>query len=105
MSEVSNITIIVAGIVIVSIHIVIAFTTRFLFGVLMAFYTIGFAIMAIVFLQKKEQCTSSLEHEVGIYTSIFMIIVNVVMVIYIIYTVAKPAVPYYNSNYRSSSRY
>lgn len=107
MGELSNIAIIVAGIVIVSIHIAVAFTTNFLFGVLIAFYAIGFAVVAIVFLQKKKKCMSQLEYEIGIYSSIFIIIINVFMVMYVIYSLMRPYqnISYSNYNSRYSSRY
>jgi len=102
MSEVSNIAIIVSGIIIVSIHIVVAFTTKFLFGLLIAFYAISFAIIAIVFLQKKKKCMTQLEFDIGIYSSMFMIVVNVFMVVYVIYSIiqsSQNASSYYTPRY------
>ena len=99
----SNIFIIIGGIVIVSIHIVIGITTRYMLPFLICLYAIGFAILALTFTRKKKTCMTSIESEMALYGSIFVIIVNVIAIFMIIVKMMRDGSNnYYGNNYYSS---
>lgn len=83
--QTSNIMLVLAGTMVVSIHFVLAMTTSYVYGILATVYVIGYVMVALSFIKKKRACMTQTEYDTAFYMSAFIISVQVITLILTLY--------------------
>lgn len=104
-TQMKNVLIIFCSIIILGIHLVMFIYSKDLFNIIMSFYIIGFAIIFVVYLQKKKQYMTSKEYSILSYISLFIIGLEVMVMIISFVSLSSKNYnkPYYNQSYNSYS--
>lgn len=72
-SQMSNVLMIFCSIIVVAVHLVLYIYSKDVFNIVLGFYIIGFAVIFLVYLQKKKEYETSKEYTVLSYISFFVI--------------------------------
>jgi hypothetical protein len=83
--QISNIMLVLAGTLIISIHFVLAMTTKHVFGILVVIYVIAFGMLSLSFIKKKRPCMTQMEYDFAFYTIAFIISIQVMTFILQLY--------------------
>lgn len=76
-----NILLIFAWVLAIGIHIGLYFFSKDVFNIIMSIYIIAFAVIFIVFLQKKKNYTTDTEFSVITYMSMFVILLEIIILV------------------------
>ena len=76
-----NILLVFAWVLAICIHIGLYFFSKDVFNIIMSVYIIAFAIIFIVFLQKKKNYTTDTEFNVLTYMSMFVILLEIIILV------------------------
>ena len=80
-NQLSNVFMIVGGLIVLIVHLVLYVFSKDVFNIIMSIYIIAFAIIFLVFLQKKKLYTSDNEYTVLSYISFFVIGIELMVLI------------------------
>ena len=83
--QISNIMLVLAGTLVVSVHFVLAMTTKYVFGILVVIYVIAFGMLSLSFIKKKRACMTQTEYDFSFYIISFIISIQVMTFILQLY--------------------
>lgn len=80
-NQLSNVFMIFGGLIVVIVHLILYFFSKDVFNIIMSIYIIAFAIIFLVFLQKKKRYTTNKEYIVLSYISLFVIGLEILVLV------------------------
>lgn len=86
-NKVWNVVIIFVGMIVLVIHLLLYSYSKDVFNVIISLYVIAFAILFIVFLQKKKKFTSDAEYNFLTYTCLFVLCIEVMVLFVSIFSI------------------
>lgn len=94
-SNIKNMIFIVVGIIILGTHFGLFAYNRNLFNAVLGLYMMVYIIMAVVLTYKKKDCTDDTEKNVIFYTSMFLLLIEAVVVGVSFYGITKESHSFY----------
>lgn len=88
-TNIKNMIFITVGIIILGSHLGLFAYNRNLFNAVLGLYMMVYIIMAVVLTYKKKDCTDDKEKNVIFYTSMFLLLIEVVVVGVSFYGITK----------------
>jgi asparagine N-glycosylation enzyme membrane subunit Stt3 len=85
-SKVWNLVIIFVGMIVMGIHLALYAYNKHVFNTIVSLYALAFAIVFLVFLYKKKDCMTSLEFNFLVYMSLFVILIEIVVLALTLYS-------------------
>ena len=76
-----NILMVFAWVLAICIHIGLYFLSKDVFNITMSIYIIAFAVIFLVFLQKKKKYTTDTEFNILTYMSMFVILLEIIILV------------------------
>lgn len=101
--QTSNIMLVLAGTMVISIHFVLAMTVSFVYGVLAIVYVVGYVMVALSFIKKKKACMTQTEYDTAFYMSAFILSIQVITLILTLYFMVRSESGY-NKGYSTITR-
>lgn len=80
-NQLGNVFMIFGGLLVLVVHLILYFFSKDVFNIIMSIYIIAFAIIFLVFLQKKKNYTTNNEYTVLSYISFFVIGIEIMILI------------------------
>lgn len=88
-SKLWNFIVIVVGMLVLAIHVGLYAFNKHVFNTVICLYIIAFAIIFLVFLNKKKDCMSDMEFNVLVYISLFVLLIEIVVLCIALFGIFK----------------
>jgi hypothetical protein len=103
--QMTSIILVFAWVLTIGIHIGLYFFNKDVFNIIMSIYIIAFAVIFLVFLQKKKNYTTDTEFNMLTYMSMFVIILEIIVLVMSVVSLMNNKTSSSNTKYNYNSKY